>query len=263
MSKQPSDEQVLIGDGKAMPLFDHLHELRKVLVRSLLAVLILFFVAMAFSTPILEFLKIPLLNALPEGSKSLHFTGPMDVFMASLHVGLFTAVVFGAPFWTYQFWRFIEPALYPTERRYVLPFAIASIALFFAGLAFCYYVMLPMALTFLIGMGAEVGTPMITINDYLSLVSVLALSFGLVFETPVVLVLLAALHLIDAATLSKHRSMIIVVILIIAAVLTPPDPISQVSMAVPMYLMFEAAVLIIRLMERAQKKKTTKDERPC
>lgn len=241
-----------LGPAKEMPLFEHLGELRTALIRSILAVFICFVLAVSFSTPILQFLKQPLMDALPESSRQLYFTGPMDVFMASLNVGLLTAVIFGAPVWTYQFWRFIEPALYPSERRYVVPFALASMLLFFAGLAFCYYIMLPMSLKVMLTSALDVGSPMITINDYLALISVLGLCFGLVFETPVVLVLLAMLGLIDAEMLAQQRRLIIVGILVIAAILTPPDPISQVIMAVPMYIMFEISVVIIRLIGKRQ-----------
>lgn len=247
---KPADDDNLIDGGKVMPLFEHLHDLRKALIRSILSVLILFIIAMVYANDLLNILKIPLMNALPEGQKTIHFTGPMDVFMAGLKVAMLVSVVFGSPVWSYQFWRFLEPALYPKERKFVLPFAMLSIALFFMGVLFCYFVMLPMSLSFMIGMSLEVGTALMTINDYIALVSVLLMAFGLIFEIPMVLILLAILDLIDAQTLARYRSLTIVGILIVAAVLTPPDPLSQVAMAVPMYVLYEISILVIRIIKR-------------
>jgi sec-independent protein translocase protein TatC len=247
----PEDE--LVDGGKVMSLFDHLDELRVVVVRAVFVIFGLFIVAMIFSTEIIEILKVPLVHALPSGADALHFTGPMDVFMAGIQVSFLTSLILGCPFWLYQFWRFLEPGLYPKERKYILPFIVASVFLFLTGISFCYFVMLPYALNFLITLGMEVGTPMITINDYLSLLTILMLAFGLVFETPVILVMLSLLNIIDADMLSEYRRIIIVIILVVAAVLTPPDPISQIAMAVPMYIMYEASIVIIRLIHRKPK----------
>lgn len=230
-----------------MGLFDHLDELRRRLIRSLLAIIVLFAVAFAFSKDILGFLTVPLTSVLDITGTGLHFTGPMDFFIADIKVGLICAIVFGAPIWAYQAWRFIEPALYSEERRYVLPFMVATVGLFFGGVAFCYYVMLPMALEFLIGMGLDAGgTAIITVKDYLSLVMILMIGFGLVFETPVILMLLAFLGLVDADMLAANRKFVVVGILILGALVTPPDPFSQLAMAIPTYLMYELSIIIIR-----------------
>ncbi len=237
-------------EGQVMGLLEHLQDLRGAIVRSGLAILVFFFVALAFSNQIILFLKRPLIAVLPNSGDVLHFTGPMDVFVAGLKVSFLTGLILATPIWLYQFWKFLEPALYPSEKRYVLPFACASIFLFFAGVAFCYYVMLPLSLKFLIGIGMEVGTPLITINDYLSLLTILILGFGIVFETPLILILLVFLELISVADLRKNRRVIIVVILIVSAILTPPDPISQIAMAIPVYLMFEVAILVAAFLTR-------------
>lgn len=230
-----------------MGLFEHLDELRGRLVRSLVAILILFVIAFTFAKEILGFLTVPLAAVLDISGTGLHFTGPMDFFIADIKVGLICAIVFGAPVWAYQAWRFIEPALYKDERKYVMPFMIATVGLFFAGVLFCYYVMLPMALDFLIGMGLDAGgTAIITVKDYLSLVMILMIGFGLVFETPVVLMLLAFLGLVDADMLAANRKFVVVAILVVGALVTPPDPFSQLAMAVPTYLMYELSIVIIR-----------------
>lgn len=235
--------------GKVMSLWGHLDELRSRIVKAGAGLLVCFLIALAFSAKIVNFLKSPLEDALPVGVSALHFTGPMDVFMVNIKVAFLIAVVFGAPIWLFQFWKFIEPALYPKERKYILPFIVATIGCFLAGVAFCFYFMLPMALHYLIGVGLEVGTPMITITDYISLITVMILGFGLVFETPVILVLLAMLDLVTAEALAAQRRVTFVIILIIAAIITPPDPISMLGMAIPCYLMFELSIILIRLIK--------------
>jgi sec-independent protein translocase protein TatC len=244
------DQKKLIDGGKVMGLWGHLDELRSRLVKALFTIIVLFVVSLAFSTKILNFLKKPLEAALPSGTSALHFTGPMDVFMVNIKVAFLMAVICGAPAWLYQFWKFLEPALYPKERRYILPFIVATIFCFLAGVAFCYYFMIPMALHYLVGIGLEVAAPIITITDYISLVNVMILGFGLVFETPVILVLLAMLDIVSAESLAAQRRMTFVIILIVAAIITPPDPISMLGMAIPCYLMYELSILIIRVIKR-------------
>lgn len=248
MSESQKSERLIDG-GKVMGLWGHLDELRSRLVKALFTILALFVVSLAFSTKILNILKKPLEAALPSGTNALHFTGPMDVFMVNVKVAFLMAVIFGAPVWLYQFWKFLEPALYPRERKYILPFIVATIGCFLTGVAFCYYFMIPMALQYLVGIGLEVASPIITITDYMSLVTVMVIGFGLVFETPVILVLLAMLDIVSAESLASQRRVIFVGILIAAAILTPPDPISMIGMAIPCYLMFELSLLIIRVIK--------------
>lgn len=243
-------------DPKVMGLMDHLDELRSRLVKSLLAIIVLFAVAMTFANQILEYLKTPLLAALPEASKGLHFTSPIEPFIAQLKVSFLCAVIAGCPIWFYQFWRFIEPALYENEKKYVIPFALASVLLFYSGVGFCFYLMLPLALQFLISLGLETATAIITISDYISVLMLLIFAFGFIFETPLILVLLAMLDLISAETLSRNRKFIVVGILVLGALTTPPDPISQMAMALPTYLMFEVSILIIKMIK---KEKTAKE----
>lgn len=235
---------------KAMGLMDHMDELRARVVRSLVAIILLFLISFSFAEYILNFLKVPLVDALPKGNDVLHFTGPMDVLVANIKVSFLVAVIGSCPIWLYQFWRFLEPALYDNEKKYVFPFIFASVSLFFSGVAFCFFIILPMALDFLIGYGLQVGTPIITVGDYVSLVMVLIFGFGLVFETPVILVLLALMDLVSAESLAENRKFVLVGILVLGALLTPPDPISQVAMAVPTYLMYEVSIVIIRILKR-------------
>lgn len=237
-------------NSKVMGLMDHLSELRSRLVKSFIAILVFFTISMTYSTPILDYLKLPLKKAMPNANNLLHFTSPLEPFIAQLKVSLLCAFIFGCPIWIFQFWRFIEPALYAKEKKYVIPFAISSIMLFFSGVAFCFYIMLPMALEFLITLGMENANAIITISDYISMIMVLIFAFGIIFETPLILILLALLDVIDANTLAKNRRFVLVGILVISAILTPPDPISQIAMTAPTYLMFEVAIIIIRTIKR-------------
>lgn len=245
-----TEDGELIGGGKVMSLFDHLSELRSRIGKSLLAVIALFVGFFTFAERIIEFLKGPLISSLPDKANALHFTGPLDVFIANIKVSFLAAFVAAAPVWIYQFWKFFEPALYPRERKYILPFVFGSSLLFLLGVSFAFFVILPLALDFLINMGLEVGTAIITIKDYISLVMILIFGFGLIFETPIVLILLALLDLISADDLREYRTLVMVGILVLGALLTPPDPISQVAMAVPVYLMYELSIIIIRVVKR-------------
>ncbi len=237
---------------KVMGLFEHIDELRGRIIKSMLAIVVLFVLGYAYAKEILIFLEGPLISVLPEHAQALHFTGPMDVFTANIKLGLFVGLMLSCPVWLYQFWKFIEPALYTNEKRYAMPFMVASVTLFAIGVSFCFYVIVPTSLKYLIGLGTEMGTtPIITISDYLSLLMLMMLGFGLVFETPVILVLLALLGLVTAQTLSENRKYVIVVIFIISAVLTPtPDPITMFAMALPTCGMYEMSILFIRFIQR-------------
>lgn len=233
-----------------MPLMQHLDELRTRVTRSVTVVMIAFVLLVFKAQTLINFLKTPLINALPPGTPALHFTGPMDVMFVGMKVAFMAAVIVTSPFWLREFWKFFEPGLYPQERKHILPFIWGSVVLFLSGIAFCYFVALPYTLGFLIQIGLEVGVPIITVTDYVNLLILLFAGFGLVFETPLILVLLSMLGLIDAKTLATQRRIAIVVILIVAALLTPgPDPISQFVMAVPLYSLFELSILIIRRLE--------------
>ncbi len=235
---------------KAMTLWEHLGELRARMVRSVIVTVVLFVAAFGFAEPILLYLREPLVKALPAGVNALHFTGPMDVFIANIKVAFLISIILGCPVWLYQFWRFIEPALYEHERKYILPFIVASVGLFLAGVLFCYYVMVPTTLKYLIGMGISVGVPIITVGEYVSLLAILIIGFGVVFETPLILIILAMMDILSYDMLSKNRKAVVVIILIIAAILTPtPDPVSQLTMAIPTYLMYEASLIIIRMIK--------------
>jgi len=234
-----------------MPLTQHLDELRTRVTRSVTVIMIAFMILLFKAQDLINFLKTPLVNALPPGTPALHFTGPMDVMFIGMKVAFMVAVIITSPFWLREFWKFFEPGLYPQERKHILPFIWGSIVLFLAGVSFCYFVALPWTLGFLIQIGLEVGVPIITVTDYVNLLILLFAGFGLVFETPLILVLLSMIGVIDSTTLVTQRRIAIVIILIVAAILTPgPDPVSQFVMAFPLYGLFELSILIIKWLEK-------------
>jgi sec-independent protein translocase protein TatC len=245
-------EEELIDGGKVMSIWEHLSELRSRVTKAAVIIFVTFGLALAFVDPIINFLKQPLLAVLPSGSKGLHFTGPLDVFMVDMKVAFLIGIITACPFWLFQFWKFFEPALYPRERRFVLPFMVASVAVFCVGITFCYYLILPLSLKYLIGLGLEVGQPLITIKDYVSLLTVLMLGFGAVFEIPVLIVLLAMLDVITVEGLTAYRRFIILAILLISAIIVPPDPVSLVALATPVYAMYEISIVIIRSLKKRQ-----------
>ena len=238
------------GGEKVMPLFDHLAELRTRLIASCITIFVLFLLFLLLSEQLLAFLRTPLERALPEASNALHFTSPLEVFLANLKVSFLAALVCACPVWLFHFWRFLAPGLLQKERHYVFPFMISSIALFLLGILFCFYVILPLALDFLIAIGLKVGTPIITVADYVSMLVILIFSFALIFETPLILVLLGVLGLINSSDLRAYRKLVLVGIVVLAALLTPPDPISQIGLALPVYGMYEIAILILAALEK-------------
>lgn len=256
-SNEFTEKQNETSDSKAMSLLEHIGELRQRIVKSAIAVILFFILAMFFSEQIILFIKQPLVEVLPKGANALHFTGPMDVFITNMKVAFLVAMILGCPVWIYQFWRFVEPALYEHERKWILPFIFASVTLFAVGVCFCYFFIFPLALDFLIGLGTNVATSVITITDYTSLLMILIFAFGLVFQTPLILIMLAIMDLIDVATLKEHRKVIVVIIFVISALLTPPDPLSQVGLALPMWVMFEISIILIGIIKKENKNKET------
>jgi sec-independent protein translocase protein TatC len=239
------------GEGPHMSVWEHLDELRSRLFKSVLALAVIFVIAFSNGDRIIAFLAIPLKKALPSDKIALHFLGPMEVFMGTVKIGMLSAFIVGAPIWLYQFWRFIEPALYQNEKKLVTPFALATMIMFIAGCAFGFYGVIPMSLEYLINLGLKVGDPMITVKDYLDLLIWMVIGCGLVFETPVLLVLLGMIGILDSATLAKSRKYVVVIIFIIAAIVTPsPDPMSQTALAIPMAIMYEASIWILRAIEK-------------
>jgi sec-independent protein translocase protein TatC len=233
-----------------MPVMDHLAELRNRVLISALAVTICAVVMFFFSNQVITFLVTYYKDATHGQKKALIFTGPVDGFITRLKVATYGGIVLALPIWLYEMWRFITPGLNPKERRYAIPFVLSSIILFVMGAAVAFLTLEP-ALKFLIDVGGPSQSPLFTSDRYLSLVSLMVVAFGLSFEFPVVLVFLLIAGVLKTRQLRKARRWAIVGIVTFAAVITPSqDPYSLFFMAVPMYLFYEASIVIGRILKK-------------
>jgi len=235
-------------DDVHLTLREHLLELRKRLKWAILFLGIGFAAAYHWSIEIFHFLMRPVLKALPEGEKSLHFSSSVEPFFIYLKVALYAGLFIALPAILWQIWAFIAPGLYRKERRAILPFVTAATLFFVSGAVFCYLVILPPAFEFLINSAGPDIKPVLMMDQQLGLVMTLLLAFGIIFELPLVLTFLAMIGIVDHKFLSKYRRHAIVVNVIIAAVVTPTgDPFNLALMAIPMVLCYELGVLGARI----------------
>ncbi len=231
----------------------HLAELRYRLIYSLLFLAVAFAACWYYSTELFNFIRIPIAAYLPEG-QGLVFTGVMDKFVAYVKVALLAAIIVSCPFWLFQVWRFVSPGLYEKERKYGGLFIIMGTVLFCTGVVFVYTVVFPLCFDFLLNFGDPNDKPMITIADYTSFFFMMSLVFGLVFELPMVLLILAILGVIDADFLRKKRRYAIVALAVVAGVATPsPDLTSMFAMLIPLVALYEFSIYLVLLLVRKTK----------
>jgi sec-independent protein translocase protein TatC len=225
----------------------HLVELRDRLLRSILAIALVFIVLFIYpgSGPIYDFLAAPLMRALPEGAKMIA-TGVITPFVVPVKITAFAALFIALPVVLYQAWAFVAPGLYAHEKRLVLPLVIASTLLFLLGVAFCYYFVFGKVFTFINSFAPQSITPAPDIEAYFSFVLTMFLAFGVTFEIPVVVVVLARAGIVSLEQLKQARPYVIVGAFVVAAVVTPPDVISQILLAVPMWLLYELGIFVAR-----------------
>jgi sec-independent protein translocase protein TatC len=238
-------------------LISHLVELRDRLLHSFIAVLIVFIPLAFYSNKLFTFIATPLIRKLPKGA-SIIATSLTAPFMEPIKLAFFTALFMAMPYLLYQAWAFVAPGLYRKERRFALPLVISSIVLFYIGVAFAYYLVFPVSFAFLTSTAPQGVLIMTDISSYLSFVLILFLAFGIAFEVPVATVLLVWTGLVRIQTMTQNRGYVLLLIFIIAAVLTPPDAVSQCIMGIPMYLLYEVGIFFSkillkdRLLERAR-----------
>jgi len=244
-----------------MSFLDHLGELRKRLLWSFLAILVFFIPAYAFSNEIFDFLMKPLIENLPEGS-SLIFTRPTEGFTTYLKVSFFASVLLAIPFILYQAWKFVAPALYKKEKQIIIPFIFFGSLFFLLGAAFCYYVASPPAFKFLLNeYSSEYVKAFPTISEALSFFMALIFGFGLVFEFPLIIFILARIGVVTSKWLREKRKYAIILSALIAAILTPTtDAISMMLMFVPIVVFYELGILVAWMFGKKKKEENIEDD---
>ena len=236
----------------------HLTELRKRLINSFIFLIILFICCYYFSDHIYGFLVDPYAQAVKNDdiNRRLIFTALQETFLTYLKVSFFAAFFITSPYVLIQIWKFIAPGLYEHEKKSIMPYLVLTPILFFLGGMLVYYLVMPLAIKFFLSFestGIATNLPIqleAKVNEYLSLVMKLIFAFGLSFQLPVVLSLLARIGLIDSKFLKERRKYVVVLIFTVAAVLTPPDPITQIGLAIPLLILYELSIFSVKIIEK-------------
>jgi len=242
MMTEPNDDK--------MPLTSHLEELRKRLVRSLIAVGVAFLGCFFFKEDLFRIVSLPLIRVMPQGAHMV-YTGLPEAFFTYIKVSFYAGLFVASPFVLYQVWKFISPGLYPGERKFVAPFVVTSTLLFVGGVCFGYFLVLPSAYRFFLDFSTDFLKPMLSMREYLSLTLKLLLAFGIIFEIPVFLFFMTKIGLVTPRRLARMRRYAIVACFIVAALITPtPDAFTQCMMAIPMIVLYEVGIVVSRLAVR-------------
>ena len=230
-------------DDTEQGFLSHLVELRTRLVRASASVIIVFLALWPFMRQIFDWVSRPMISALPQGSKLLA-TGVITPFLVPLKVTLFSAFCLASPYVLYQAWAFIAPGLYQHEKRLALPVIVSSVCMFFGGMAYCYFVVFGVIFRFISGFAPENVNVSPDIEQYFDFVLRMFIAFGLAFEVPIIVMLLVRLGVVSVAKLRQVRPYMIVGAFVVAAIVTPPDVLSQLLLAVPLWLLYELGVLL-------------------
>ncbi len=241
---------MIIPEEQHQSLIEHLTELRIRLVRALYFIVAGFILAWIFSDRIMDLIRMPIAPFLKEGG--LVFTAPMDKLMAHLKISALAGVVLSCPFWFYELWKFVAPGLYQKERKYAYGFVGFGSLLFLVGLSFAYFLVFPLAFEYLLGFGGDTDSPMITIQEYISFFMTTSLVFGLAFEMPLVITFLGMIGIVDAKFLAEKRRYAFMALAVVAAIFTPPDVLSMLLMLVPLALLYELSILLVRIVGKVR-----------
>lgn len=229
-----------------IPFTEHLEELRKRLITCFIAIGVGFVVAYGFKERLFELLLQPLVRVLEPGDK-LIFTGLPEAFFTYLKVSLLAGIMAAAPVLIYQFWVFVAPGLYDRERRLLLPIIFLSSVFFVGGALFGYFIVFPFGFKFFLGFATEWIRPLPSMKEYLSFSSKLLIAFGLVFELPLVITFMAMLGMVSVDFLKKNRKYALLLFFVGAAILTPPDVVTQIMMALPLMFLYEISIIGARI----------------
>ena len=239
------------------PLLAHLVELRSRLIKTMIMITLLFVIFYLFADNIYNFLVQPYANAVEgEVGRRLIFTALHETFFTYIKVALFAALFISLPFLLIQLWIFVAPGLYKNEKNVVVPYLLATPILFILGSALVYYLIMPLAIKFFLSFESIGGNGALPIqleakvNEYLSLIMRLILAFGLCFQLPVALTLMARVGLVSSEGLKKNRKYVMVGVFAVAAILTPPDPISQIGLGIPILLLYELSIIAVSFIEK-------------
>lgn len=253
-----SSDQTDLRDSK-QPLLSHLSELRSRLLKTLIMLTVFFVIFYIFADNIYNFLVQPYASAVEgEAGRRLIFTALHETFFTYIRVALFASLFISLPFLLIQLWIFIAPGLYRNEKNIVMPYLIATPLLFVLGSALVYYVIMPLAIKFFLSfetIGSNGVLPIqleAKVNEYLSLVMRLIIAFGLSFQLPVALTLMARVGFVSTSSLRKNRKYVIVGVFAMAALLTPPDPISQIGLGIPILILYELSIYAVSLIENSK-----------
>ena len=253
----PTPEEEAELDASKAPLLEHLVELRNRLIYSILAFIGAFLFCFFFAQQIYAFLAQPLADALADDpSRRMIATALQETFLTYVKVGAFGALCLAFPLMASQLWAFIAPGLYRHEKKAFLPFLIATPVMFLAGASFVYYILMPMAIRFFLGFEAQGGDGALPIqvearvSEYLALVMTLIFAFGFCFQLPILLTLLGRVGIVSSEGLKNARRYAIVGVFVLAAIVTPPDVISQLTLAAPLILLYEVSVWLVRIIEK-------------
>ncbi len=239
------------GSDQEKPLVEHLTELRACLLKSLVFIIVIFILLLPFANTLYHFIALPMIEKLPAGS-SMIATEVASPFLTPFKLTLFVAVFIAVPYVFYQIWSFVTPGLYENEKKIAIPLLLSSIVLFYCGVLFAYFAVFPLLFAFLAATAPEGVQIMTDINHYLNFILKLFFAFGLSFEIPVATFVLVRGGFISVEKLAANRPYIILCAFIAGMLLTPPDVISQVLLAVPIWLLFEVGLVLGRLQNNQQ-----------
>ena len=242
-------------------LISHLLELRSRLLRAFIAVLVAFLPCAYYSNQLFDFLSTPLIAKLPPGQK-LIATTVTATFTAPLKLAFVAGLLIAMPYVLFQIWAFVAPGLYRREKRFAVPLLVSSILLFYLGVAFSYFLVFPLVFRFFVATTPHNVTLMADISNYLKFALTLFVAFGVAFETPVAVVLLVLTNLVTLQKLRSMRGYALILVFIIAAILTPPDVLSQTAMAVPMYMLYEGGILLAAILVRSSAAAEAREQGP-